>query len=565
MGVAVGVLLGFCSAATGPLHAQDFNHTPADVYPLDQSYEELLKTTPNDIPVLVKYSSMGRMQDPNALRPSDTLQPATPQTTPGSAMARNLLGVPQRNETLARRGRLRPPVASSQNCATAMIGDLFGGGTTTLTLTPTISNAIPYESPGGTGTDYNGFAGINLPGTTVTDASPFFGQVVPGIGLNPLSAFGTDSNGDMVIDTWTDLQKYALLNGAAQTDTPQNAGPFTAVVSGQTVTLPNNDTVPLIQIQQPLVLMNVPSPAVGGAVGRVKIAENTSPMPRDRVFFNYSNFQNVPLTQGGTNVNRFTPGFEKTFNEGTASFELRLPFATTLSSNVSATGISDGDHLEFGDISMTYKTLVYRDDELAFSGGMQVALPTADPVNVNLADGTTIVKIKNQSVRLMPFVGALYTPNDRFFSQAFLQFDVAATGNDVLANFDLTKLRRIGTVQDSTYAYLDLSAGYWTYLADDQEATLSGIAPMIELHYNQSLQEGDVLRASNNFQLGTFGSNLSVVNAVIGTTFQFGPSSALTMGYAVPIGSGNDQQFDSEFRVFFNKRFGPQTRQIRAI
>ena len=141
MGVAVGVLLGLCSAPAGALHAQDFNKLPSETYPLDQSYEELLHTTPRDIPVFLHPVSM---QDPNALRPADPLAPATPQTTPGGAVARNLLGVPQRNETLARRGRMRT-VASSQNRATAMIGDLFGGGTTSLTVTPTIANAIPVN------------------------------------------------------------------------------------------------------------------------------------------------------------------------------------------------------------------------------------------------------------------------------------------------------------------------------------------------------------------------------------------------------------------------------------
>lgn len=549
------MLLGCCSAVTGPLYAQDFNKLPSEVYPLDQTYEELLKSTPNDIPVLVRHLR----QDPNALRPSDTLQPAAPQATPGGAVARNLLGVPQRSETLARRGRLRT-VAGSQNRATAMIGDMFGGGTTTIMVTPTIAQSIPYESPGGTGTNYNGFVGLKLPNEPV---GPFFGG---GTSLPLLSTFGIDTNHDGVVDTYPGLQQYGFAGGQAIVSDVQNAGPLNGVISGQTVVTAGGDTVPLVNIQQPLTIAAVPSPAQGGAIGRLKIAENTSPMPRDRVFFNYSYFQNVPLTETGINVNRFTPGFEKTFNEGTSSVEFRAPFATTLNSNVSTTGVSDGDQLEFGDISLALKSLVYRDDDWAFSGGMQIALPTADAVNVNLADGTTIIRIKNQTVHLMPFVGALFTPNDRLFAQGFLQFDVAANGNDVLANLDMTKLQRVGSVQDSTYTYLDLSVGYWAYLADDmEEARLTGVAPMFELHYNQSLQSGDIVRAPGNFQLGTFGSNFSVVNAVIGSTFQFGPASALTVGYAVPLGSGTDRQFDGEFRVFFNKRFGPQTRQTRAI
>ncbi len=550
------MLLGFCSAATGSLSAQDYNALPSRIVPLDQSYEELLQTTPSDIPVLVKHR-----QDPNALRPSDSLQPAAPQTTPGSSVARNLLGVPQRTDTLARRGRLRT-IANSQNRATAMIGDLFGGGSTTLTLTPTIANAIPYVSPPNDTTNYNGFAGINAPNIVV---GPFFGGAPNGTDLPLLSTIGIDTNNDGVVDTYPGLQQYQFTNGIANVQNVLNPGPFNAVISGQTVETSQGDTVPLINIQQPMTIVDVPSPSVGGAVGRLKIAENTSPMPRDRVFFNYSYFQNVPLTQNGININRFTPGFEKTIQDGTASIEVRTPFATTLSSNVSATGVSDGEQLEFGDISLTYKSLFYRDDTLAISGGMQVGLPTADPVNINLSNGTTIVKIKNQTVHLMPFMGILFTPDDRLFAQGFLQFDVAANGNDVLANLDLTKLQRVGAVQDSTYAYLDMSVGYWAYLAEDQESTLSGVAPMFELHFNQSLQSGDVVRAGSNFQLGTFGSNFSVLNAVVGTNFQFGPSTALTVGYSVPIGGGRDQQFDGEFRLFFNRRFGVQTRQIRAI
>ena len=40
--------------------------------------------------------------------------------------------------------------------------------------------------------------------------------------------------------------------------------------------------------------IDVPTP--GGAIGRLKIAENTGPIPRDRILFSYSFFDDVPLT-----------------------------------------------------------------------------------------------------------------------------------------------------------------------------------------------------------------------------------------------------------------------------
>ena len=36
------------------------------------------------------------------------------------------------------------------------------------------------------------------------------------------------------------------------------------------------------------------------------------------------------------------------------------------------------------------------------------------------------------------------------------------------------------------------------------------------------------------------------------------------MAYVVPVGSGSDKQFAGEFRLLFNRRFGPQSRYTRA-
>ena len=555
----LGTVAGLWTGAAGQIPAQTSDSVPLQVVPLNRSaFQEILDAEPYDMPILVRHM---HRQDPNALRPSDALQTAPPRSTQGSQVARNLLGVPQRNELLARRGRLRL-VAASQNRASPMIGDLFGGGSTTLSLTRTLSEVIPFASAPESGKNFNGFLTFN----GGNPDAPFFGGPVTGSALPLLTAIGVDTNGDKAQDLFPGLLQYKFTNGVADPNSIANPGPFeAAVVGNKTFVNANGDTVPVLDARQTLNIDGVPSPGSGGAVGRVKIAENTSPLPRDRMFFNYSYFDGVPLTKGGINVNRFTPGFEKTIQDGTASIEVRTPFATTLGSNVSTPGVSDGNDLEFGNVSITYKSLFHRDEEVALSAGLQTSLPTGDPINVNLADGSTIFKVKNQSVHLMPFVGGLYTPNERFFSQGFVQFDFAANGDDILADLDFTKLRRVGTVQESSFLYLDWSAGYWTYLAEDEGAFLTGVAPIVELHFNQSLQHRDVVTLPGNFQFGTAGRNFSVMNAVLGTTFQFGPQSALTAAYATPLGGGADQQFNGEFRLFFNRRFGPQTVQTRAF
>lgn len=550
--LSLALVAGMWNGSAEGLFAQSSGNIPIHVVPLDQSeFQKILDSDPYDVPILVRHR-----QDPSPLRPNDALQLEQRQNTPGSQVARNLLGIPQRSEQLARRGRLRT-IAQSQNRAAPMIGDFFGGSGTTLTLTPTIGEVVPFANSPFTGTDFNGFVTPDTANNSYL--GPFYSH--PGFPL----LVGEDLNNDGVKETFSGLKEYNFANGTANPETLLKDGPFTAVInSNKTVNIQGN-TLPVLALQQVINLTDIPSPSTGGVLGTTKIAENTSPMPRDRMFFNYSYFNGVPLSPTGINLNRFTPGFEKTFGEGTSSVEVRLPFATTLNSNVSADGITDGDQLEFGNVSIVLKSLLHRDDEWAVSGGLQTTLPTADAINVNLADGTTVFQVKNQSVHLMPFVGALYTPNDRLFTQAYLQFDVVANGNDVMANLDLTKLRQLGTVQDNTFVYLDWSAGYWTYLAEDESAFLTGVAPMAELHMNQSLQGTDVVTGPNGFRLGTGGHNYSILNAVIGTTFQFGTQNALTIGYATPIGSSADQQFNGEFRMFFNRRFGPQTRQTRAI
>lgn len=557
----LSVIIGALAAGWGgvPVHGESPDAIPAQVVPLDiLQFKEILDS--DDIPILVLHR-----QDPNALRPNESLQTAPRQATPGSEVARNLLGTPRRMDIAGRRAPLRQ-VASTQNRAAFMIGDMFGGGTTSLSLTHVIGDVIPYASAPAAGTQFNSFVGFDhLSGAA---QGPLYAGMTDSANHFPLlTTIGIDTNNDNIQDTFPNLLQYHFPKGPDEPGKIEDNGPFSAVFTGgKTVTTPNGDTVPVLQLEQKLSIADLPSPSQGGGVvGRVKIGENTSPMPRDRVFFNYSYFNGVPLTPGGTNINRFTPGFEKTIQDGNASIEFRAPFATTLSSNLNATGITDGEDLQFGNASLTYKSLIYSDDEILVSAGLQTEIPTGNAVNVNLADGTTIVRLKNEAVHLMPFAGALYTPTERFFSQAFVQFDVAANTNHVLTNLDRTKLRRVGTIDDTTFVYLDWSMGYWAYLADEPSAFMTGVAPIFELHLNQSLEKSDTLRAPGNFRIGTSNSNVSNLNAVIGTTFQFGAQSALTAAYVTPVGGGADQQFNGEFRLFFNRRFGPQTIQSRAF
>jgi hypothetical protein len=184
---------------------------------------------------------------------------------------------------------------------------------------------------------------------------------------------------------------------------------------------------------------------------------------------------------------------------------------------------------------------------------MGVGLPTADDVTVRTADGTELVRIENESVHLLPFIGGLYMPNERYYAQAMFQLDIDASGSPVYLNNLQGSVPFAGRINDSTYFYASLNAGCWLYRGSSADR-LSGISPVVELHYNKSLTDFDTVSAGN-LRVGEFGTNFEMINAVAGVNFEFFRASQLQAAYVAPLTQGNDRVFDGEFRVSFNRFF----------
>src|SRR5262245_15810422 len=97
-------------------------------------------------------------------------------------------------------------------------------------------------------------------------------------------------------------------------------------------------------------------PGVGligdGTLNGAKVAEDSSPLPRDRIFFNYNYFDSVaPNVAAGTF--REVIGFEKTFLQGNGSIEIRLPFQQFVDPNAVV--------FEFGDPTIVFKYALIND------------------------------------------------------------------------------------------------------------------------------------------------------------------------------------------------------------
>ncbi len=275
-------------------------------------------------------------------------------------------------------------------------------------------------------------------------------------------------------------------------------------------------------------------------------------MPQDRVFFDYDYYHDVPVFDPKINVNSYTPGFEKTFLGGTVSFEMRLPMATTIDNNVYFNGTTTTSQGEIGDLSMALKCLLIQRDTFALAGGLAITVPTAKGSQYYQFGTSPFLTIANQSVHLMPFFGGLWTPNDRMFAIGYFQVDVDVNGDPVSVGTD-----EIGNFRNATTLYLDLSLGYWLRRSDCGGEFVTGLAPVVELHMNQTLDTPSTLSTPPNSLSPTFvtgvSDTISVLDLTVGAHVELGKNTTLTAGYCTPLTS--DREFDGQFRFFINRFF----------
>ena len=296
-----------------------------------------------------------------------------------------------------------------------------------------------------------------------------------------------------------------------------------------------------------------------GCSGRAKISDDNSVLPEDRVFFLYDHFDNAILIPAPSphalDVNRYTPGFEKTFFDRYASFELRVPFADAQNSDVFLRGDGREEATEFGNLEAVLKALLWRDDTVAFGGGIGFNLPTAPGARIFVAEQSQpLFTIDNNAFQVQPFLGLLYTPSDRLFFQAFLQFDIDATGNHI----EQRDVGRVGTLYDQNLLQTDLQLGYW-WFRDPSARFLTGLAPTIEYHYTTTLQNAKLIAAGidgSEFVFGNAANRLDIQNLTLGVEMLIGRRALLNVAAVVPLNGNNaNRQFDSEIFVEFNRFF----------
>jgi hypothetical protein len=293
-----------------------------------------------------------------------------------------------------------------------------------------------------------------------------------------------------------------------------------------------------------------------GVGGRMKIAEDDSALPQDRVFFLYNRFNDAlavnDFTVGGTavarsfDVDRYTLGIEKTFLDQSWSVELRMPFTNAFDYSSSNLGVSSGD---VGNLTVVVKRVLYESETTAAAVGLGIGIPTGSNADVTTAGFHFTVN--NQAVDLIPWVGFVRSFNDRLFCQGFLQVDVPANGNRI----DLAG-STFGVLQDQTLLYADLCMGCW--LSRNQCACwLTGLAALLELHYTSTLQGADVVSgasAGQRFTFGNFDNHQDVLDMTVGLHAEIADCTVCRLGGVFPLRSGTDRLFDSEVQLQLERR-----------
>ena len=303
-------------------------------------------------------------------------------------------------------------------------------------------------------------------------------------------------------------------------------------------------------------------PVSGGlSVGRFKVAENTNPLPQDRVFFNYNHFENAYSVSTffpqqrvrDVNVDRYTLGGEKTFHDGASSVELRIPFAATLRNDLNVARLDDVEGVEFGDIALNFKRVLYRQSRCAIAAGLGLTLPTGPDAKMILVNDE--LTVNEDAVHLLPYVGLLLTPSERLFTQFFAQFDFDANGNRVSFNGE-----DVGAFQEQTLLFLDWSVGYWLYrrCCPDCDGVahegLVGVAPILELHYTSTLSQTDRV-STDGGTLANLSGRQDLLNLTGGLEAQFGGNWFVRAAGVVPLKENPDRRFDAEFLFQINRLF----------
>jgi len=352
------------------------------------------------------------------------------------------------------------------------------------------------------------------------------------------------------------------------------------------------------------------------ACARLNVAEANTALPVDRLYYSYRHFHNASDVSAYQfhemlDYDRHLIAGERTFWDGAASVELRLPIERHLTSTVTSTivpslGIAEvldttqpASTTELGNIAAIFKYLLWEDESVIVSGGLGVTLPTARDVDYNVTVDNTFdvegmpgvtaeviaisaARFSNETVYLEPFLAWLIHPGGAWYHQGFLQVEVAANPTRVTFLSDGVAFFEDNGVPIGFYNYFSdfpgrldlfsqtlmrLNLGLGRLLVDRPTAPgLRQLAAVFELHYTTTLTDANLTNVPltteavggtqvlQTITIGNENSRVDILNAAAGVAAQWG-SWSVTNGFVAPIREAPDRGFDFEYNLQLQRLF----------
>jgi hypothetical protein len=279
--------------------------------------------------------------------------------------------------------------------------------------------------------------------------------------------------------------------------------------------VPEPEPVRVLGEQRPVAAPNMIGDFSGGFIAgmALKIADNESPRPEDRLFAGYSYLNELLTRPSKADLHQEVFGFEKVLLNGCASVGLLAPVFE-----------SEGDgslsRADFGDLSLLIKYAPLNDTRTGdvVSTGLLITVPTGP--DFRLTDGTSL-----HPVILQPYVGGLLNL-DRFYIHGFSSLAVPSEARDAVLLFN------------------DLGIGYRLYQRRDTGIPFY-VIPTVEVHIDTPLNH----RGSPRLGVAAIDEVVFTYGVHLGLT----KKAQFSLGIATPV--TGPIPFDFEALAQLNWRF----------
>jgi len=270
-----------------------------------------------------------------------------------------------------------------------------------------------------------------------------------------------------------------------------------------------------------------------------KICENMSPLPQDRIFFNFNYFNNI---NDSVNSRKDVPidhikayreffGAEKTFNDGKGSIGIRFPI-DTVTADSPHNLLSTPTRTAMGNMAIFAKYILAKNTETGSVAS--VGLSVEPPVGPGSFGGAPYLFGLN-TLYIQPFFGYIYNWRN-WYVQGFSSFEFPADPREV------------------TMMYNDVGIGYYVFRSRDPMSFVTTVAPTFEVHVNTPINH------RNPFSLTDVAGTPDVVDLTFGLNVLFRRRCMLTAAFIMPVSS--PQPFNTEAALLLNIYFGRMPSQL---